>query len=122
MRKHPNWIRSYMDLVRHTEPPARYHIWVAITILAAAMSRRCEIHLGTETFFPNLYTVLVGPPGVRKGTAIRYGTRILDDVGIVKTIPAGRITGPAFYIELENAREEIYTDQGMWIHHSLFVE
>ena len=89
------------------------------------------MRFGPEILFPNLYTILVGPPGVRKGTAIKYCISLLNEVGICKIAMSGKVTGPQFYIELEQSKEMTplgtinnnnnspYSD--FFIHHTLFV-
>lgn len=38
--------------------------------------------MGLETFYPNLYIILVGPSGSRKGTAMKPAKEIMREVGI----------------------------------------
>jgi hypothetical protein len=121
-RKLPNWLSGYLTMVKDTEPMSRYHLWVAITCIAASLGRKCVMEFGPEILFPNLYTILVGPPGVRKGTAIKYCISLLNEVGICKIAMSGKVTGPQFYIELEQSKE--MTPLGpadFFIHHTLFV-
>lgn len=121
-RRLTNWIDSYMELTRETEPHPRYHLWVAITLIAASLGRKCSLKLGPEELFPNFYTILVGPPANKKSTAIRYGQQILEDAGTVKVAPAGRVTDQQLYIEMADAiRTEIMPDGTPFIHHTLMV-
>lgn len=122
MRYLTNWIDSYMQMVKETEPHPRYHLWVAITIVASALGRKCEIQLGPELLFPNFYTVLVGPPGNRKSTAIRYCAAIAEESGVVKIAPAGRVTDQQLYIELaDSIKQEVLPSGQPFIHHTMLV-
>lgn len=78
----PNWIESYMEYTENTEPPRKFRQWMALSTLASVLQRKCVLHWGTETFYPNMYIVLVGPPAARKGTAMRAGREFLDNLGI----------------------------------------
>ena len=76
------WIDSFVDYTDNTEPPVSYRRWVAISAIASVMQRKCFLNWGSETFYPNMYIVLVGPPATRKGTAMRFGKAMLDSLGI----------------------------------------
>jgi hypothetical protein len=115
-----NWLLSYLELVAGTEPPSRYHLWVAITIIGAMLGRKCEVKLGPETFFPNLYTILVGPPGVRKGTAIKYGQSILKEIQKGTNAP-DVVTKEQLIAEFELVQDSINVDGEMIVHSSMFV-
>lgn len=78
----PDWLDAYLDYTDNTEPRASYRAWSGISAIAAALQRKCYLQLGMETFFPNLYVVLVGPPAARKGTAIKPAKLFLDMIGI----------------------------------------
>lgn len=124
MRHCENWIESYLSLVKETEPAKRFHLWTAVTIVAAMLGRKCEIDFGPETVHPNLYTVLTGPPGIRKSVAIKYGesilTKVIETQGIA---PAPDIvTRQEFFRQLEVAEKTDYGPDGQpFIHSSLLV-
>lgn len=105
-RQLENWLHSYLSMVNQTEPPQRFHLWSAITILGAQLGRKCTIQLGPEMFFPNLYCILIGPPGVRKGTAIKYATDLLADMQGQEACRApDAVTKEQLIAEMEAAQE-----------------
>lgn len=113
-----------MKLVKETEPSKRFHLWTAITIIAAMLGRKCEIEFGPEIVHPNLYTILTGPPGSRKSVAIKYGTIILDKAmesqpGVTNVPDV--ITRQAFFQQLQAAERTDYWDGAPFVHSSLFV-
>ena len=55
---------------------------MGISTLAAALQRKCRLQWGTVDVYPNLYIVLVGPSGARKGTAMGPAYDFLNDLGI----------------------------------------
>lgn len=77
-----NWIEGFLEYTDNTEPRINYRKWVAISTLAAVLQRKCYLKWGRETFYPNMYIVLVGPPAARKGTAMKEGGRFLKAMGI----------------------------------------
>jgi hypothetical protein len=82
-RKTLDWIDGFMQYNENTEPPRSYLRWVAISVVASALQRKCRLEMGDLTFYPNMYIVLVGPPGkARKGTAMRPGREFLEDLGV----------------------------------------
>lgn len=81
-RKLEDWITSYLKYTDNTEPRESYRTWTAISMVAAALRRKCYFTWGSETWFPNFYIILVGPPAARKGTALRSAIDMLTKVGI----------------------------------------
>lgn len=93
-----NWIETFELYQENSESPEIYKTWVAISCIAAVLKRKCYSQWETE-IYPNLYVVLVGPPGkVRKGTAMSPGLRILEQLDI--TTAADSITREAFIQDL----------------------
>ncbi len=84
-RKLPDWIDAFMQLTDNTEPPDIFKLWTAISVIASALQRKCYVQWGSSLiFYPNLYIVLVGPSGVRKGTAMDPGFDLIEDLGKIK--------------------------------------
>lgn len=82
MRKLDDWITGWLKFVDNTEPPICYKEWVAISVIASALQRKCSMNLGHLIVYPNLYVVLIGPPGSRKSTAMKPGRELLIQKGI----------------------------------------
>ena len=119
-RKLPDWISSYLACVQNTEPPETYHLWSAISTIAAVLQRKCRLDWGTLKFYPNMYIVLVGPPAARKGTAMNLAKPLLDEMQIKTAAEA--ITREALIRELKNANDTIISDDGkMFFHSSLTI-
>lgn len=101
-RENEDWIDAYMSFNERSEPPRMYHLWCAISVIAAAMQRKCKLEWGTLTFYPNMYIVLVGPSGrCRKGTAMGPALSFVEELGI--KLAAEAITREALIRELKNA-------------------
>lgn len=83
-RKCDNWLQSFRDwIVPRSEAPQSYVFWAGAFTLASALRRRVfigESTLGGWTCFPHIYTMFVGPPGMRKTTAFDFGNTLMTQV------------------------------------------
>ena len=77
-----DWVTGWLEYQENTEPPRPFITWVALSIVAAALQRKCRLEMGHLTWFPNMYIVIVGPSGSRKGTAMDPGRILLSGQGI----------------------------------------
>lgn len=99
-----DWIDGYLTVCKNSEPPKMYHLWCAISVIAAVLQRKCRIDWGTITFYPNMYIVLVGPSGAcRKGTAMGTALDFLENLDV--KLAAESITREALIRELKNAND-----------------
>ncbi|GAF68125.1 unnamed protein product, partial [marine sediment metagenome] len=81
----PDWIDAWMAFTKNTEAPKMFRYWTAISVIASALQRKCRVDWGTSLiYYPNMYIVLVGPSGCRKGTAMNPGLDMLLDLGKIK--------------------------------------
>ena len=60
------WIKNFTSCLAPTASPEPYLHWAAISTVAGAMARNVWVETLGSKLYPNLYTVLVGPPGVGK--------------------------------------------------------
>lgn len=119
MRKCADWIDSYLKLNENTEPPEIFHKWVAISCIAACMQRKCVLPWGDLLFYPNLYVVLIAPPGrARKGTAMRPVMKFLEESQLNIKLAAEAITREQLIRELRDSEEMLTLDDGRLITHS----
>lgn len=66
-----NWIVEWSEAMNNiSEAPAQYNIWAAISVIGSVLKNNVYFKRGTFTIYPNNYIVLVGPPGVGKGSSI----------------------------------------------------
>lgn len=84
-RKLPDWIDTYMEYTNETEPSKLFRKWVAISTIASALQRKVWMKYGSKTIYANMYIVLVGPSGSRKGTAMEPAYDIMRNIGITIT-------------------------------------
>jgi len=121
-RKLSDWITAFMRLTENTEPAPLFRKWTAISVLACALRRKCRIDWGSLTFYPNLYVVLVGPSGCRKGTAMDPGYDIASEIPDIK-LAAEATTREALIRQLEKANytETDLSTGEMQFHSSLTI-
>lgn len=80
-RNMPNWFEGYLAYTGESESPKLFHKWVAASVIAGALQRDVFLEMGYFMIFPNMYIVLISPPGkCRKSTAMRIGKDIQDKV------------------------------------------
>lgn len=80
-------VMSYVDYLSGTESPQTFHAWCMVSAAAACMTRRVHFKYGTFTIYPNQYIALVGPPGVRKSTAIGQIKKLIDGIDNIRFGP-----------------------------------
>lgn len=116
MRELDNWIAHYMNFSQNTESPPQYHLWTAISTIASCLQRKCWLEWGHELFYPNFYIALVGPPGGRKGTAMKILKPLVRDVGV--SICSDAVgSKQALFTEFKDCSAESVLPDGRTIEH-----
>ena len=77
MRNCPDWIETFCEYVSDTETPRIFAKWSAISAIAGALRKKCWFKLGRHKTYPNLYIILVAPPGGRKSVSLNYAKELL---------------------------------------------
>jgi len=97
-REIPDWLSEFTRNSAWGEAPQHMYFWVGVATIAATLRRRVWLDMGTFDWYPNLYTLLVAPPGViAKSTTADLGfTRILKKVPGINFGPA-TLTWQAIY-------------------------
>jgi len=115
-RKVKDWIDAFLYYTSDTEPRETYRRWVAISTIASVLQRKCWVQWGREVFYPNMYIVLVGPPAARKGTAIKEGKNLLDELGV--SVAADEGSRQKLISALEESMAADPGEDGKAIYHS----
>lgn len=96
-----------MEYTSHTEAPRHMHFWTGVSTIAGALQRKVWIDQRYFRWYPNLYVVLVAPPGVvSKSTTAGLGMNLLRKVPDVKFGPE-IATWPALVDSFEKAKMEV---------------
>lgn len=80
-RELDDWYDAWLEYRKNTEAPQLYNKWVAVSMIASVLERKVYLRWD-KRIYPNLYIVLVGPPGCRKGTAMSPGRELLDEMNV----------------------------------------
>ena len=105
----PDWVDSYIAATENITSPLLFRKWAAISTIAGALERKVWVHTKGSNLYPNMYTVLVGPPGVGK-TEVTWRTRefwgALEDHYIAST----SVTKASLIDELAESNRRIITN------------
>jgi hypothetical protein len=99
-----NWISAFSAAIDPiSEAPSAYIIWSAISVISAVLKKKVFVQRGTYRVYPNQYIVLVGPPGVGKGSAIHPAHSFIKDYKpLLSNYLSDRITAPKIIEKLAN--------------------
>lgn len=102
------WLMDYLEFTAGNEAPEDFHLWVAMTVLGMALGRKVWYDDVYYKLYPNLYTILVSPPGVgKKTTAIDIGSNILIEACPDIKIIAEKATPEALAVRLSAPGETL---------------
>jgi len=76
-----SFLTNYREFTKGTEAHPTYHTFAGLVALSSIVSRRVWIEQGYFKVFPNLYVVLVGPPGNRKTSAMDIAHDLIRAIG-----------------------------------------
>ena len=113
-RQLSDWLEYYMKYTQRTEPPELYHLWSGLTAISSALRRKCYCNWGALRGFvyPNLFVSLVGPPGGRKGTAMKIAKSIVQTLGVPMGADSLGST-QALYKEIMESEDSYVDPQGL---------
>ena len=85
-------ISDFMALTEGAVSPHLFRLWSGISLVAGALERRVWARVGDFLTYPNLYTLLVAPPGV--------GKQVVEIVQELwqETPQPGTTSSPAFHV------------------------
>lgn len=77
------WVERYVRLCHLRSPmaPEIFHEVVGLHCISSVLGRSVFFERGAKTVYPNIWAVLLGPPGTsKKSTALDYGYMMLNEV------------------------------------------
>ncbi len=75
-----DWLKGLRHYVENTEAPRHFWLWGGIFTICCALQRRVWLPYGIQTIYPNLYLLLIAPPGGRKGGPVGLARDMLQDL------------------------------------------
>lgn len=118
MRNCSDWIDTFCDYLSDTESPKIFAKWSAISAIAGALRRKCWFSFGRLKTFPNLYIVLVAPPGGRKSVTLSYAKEILTDGIAGLPISSESNTRESLLKDLEESATDCISTKGETLRYS----
>jgi len=115
-RKYNDWLKAFVEYSSYGEAPPRMYFWVGVSVIAGALRRRVWIDQAYFQWFPNLYIILVAPPGiVSKSTTADIGMSLLRQVPNIKFGPSV-VTWQSLVKSFAEASESFCpdTNDGLW--------
>jgi len=86
-RKCTSWIDQFVEYTEGIPSPEPFRRWAAISVVSAAMERKCWIAPGDNILYPNLFVFLVAPPGVGKTQAINHAISLARQTEEIRIAP-----------------------------------
>lgn len=105
-RREQDWIESFLDYTEGVPAPRIFRLWCGITAVAATLERRVYVHSAGEKLFPNLFVLLVAPPGVGKTQAIKRVADLWKQIPDLHIAP-DNVTKASFVDSLVQAKRTI---------------
>lgn len=106
-RNFPDWLAGYLEYTKASESPLQFHFWTGVSVIAGALRGKVWRDEMTFRWTPNLYTILVGPPGIaQKSTSMKLGMSLLEEIDGVHFGPSSA-TWQSLTQTMQNAGEEI---------------
>lgn len=119
-RKLGDWLEGFLAYNEVEESPVVYFKWVGLSVIAAALQRRCYMQWETKVY-PNMFIILVGPAGgPRKTTAMRPGKILMSNEPTIK-LSADSITREKLIRRMAEVSEIEQLSDGAVLKHSSFT-
>lgn len=72
------FLEDFVLSTKGTETATSFALWTGLTIVASVLARDAKVDLYPAAWYPNLYIILVAPPGLaKKSTTLNLGAKIL---------------------------------------------
>lgn len=122
MKRHfPDFLTAYFEYAQEGFCPDAFHLWTGVSIIGAALERKCSLQQDKVFHVPNLYIMLVSHPAVGKSTAVNRGAALVEKLRVnfnpnFRIIP-NQVTEPGF-IELMKIVEQYQISPTVTLPHS----
>lgn len=104
-----DWIEGFVQHTDSTTSPKLFRKWAAIAALSGALERKVWVRSLGAKLFPNMYVILVAPPGVGKTEATWRVDELWRSTDELKVAPSS-VTKASLIDALNAATRKIMTD------------
>lgn len=80
-RHYENWLQAFVDYASFGEAPLKMLFWTGVSTVCGALRRRVWLDMKYFQWVPNMYIIMVAPPGiVSKSTTANIGMNLLRKI------------------------------------------
>jgi hypothetical protein len=97
------WLEHLLEVTEESESPRKYYYWSGMSTLAGVVKSNVYLDKFYYKLYPNIFVLLVGRSGLRKGPPVALAKRLVSAVGNTRVI-SGRSSIQAIITELHTAR------------------
>lgn len=81
-----DYIQQFLDYTAAYESPTEFFYWAMLTGIGAALRDNCYLLLGDSRFYPNIYTLIIAKPAMRKAKPLNSTVELLKHIDNTKII------------------------------------
>lgn len=96
------WVDKVLESTKGSESPREYYYWAALSAMSAVVANRVYLDRFYYKLWPNIYVILVGKSGLRKGPPVALAKSLVEEVDNTRVI-AGRSSIEAIIKDLSTA-------------------
>lgn len=97
-----SWMSKLLQATEAAESPRKYWYWAGLAAISAVVNNKLYLDKFIYKLYPNVYIILVGKSGIRKGPPVALAKALVEQVNNTRVI-AGRITIQSMITKLKNA-------------------
>lgn len=110
-RRLPSWIQGFYEYTDALPSPGLWRKFAAISLIAGALERRVWIKTAMGNLFPNMFMILVGPPGAGKtiltSQIYDFWSTLQDGTDTGHHVAASSVTAASLIDSLNEAQRRI---------------
>ncbi len=77
---HKPFHEAFLDCYApHTDIPVNFLTWGALSLIGAVLKDNVFFESGTYTIYPNIFVILVAPPGIGKGAILHIVDKLIEE-------------------------------------------
>jgi hypothetical protein len=115
-----DWLTQYLELTEGLPTPPVFRLWSGIFALGANMERRTWLHTAYGLTYPNLFCLLLSPPGEGKSVAMKPAQKLLVRSKSVMMAPDD-MTKAALLDEMNEHNRRILVKGETIVYHPLCI-
>lgn len=86
MAKTADYVQQFLEYTKEYESPTEFFYWAILTGIGACLRDNCYLLLGDSRFYPNIYTLIIAKPAMRKAKPLNSTVELLKHVDNTKII------------------------------------